>query len=206
MMRLYDGKLLAHPRRVTVYLAEKGLKIDKIEVDARAGATKTPEFLRKNPAGKLPVLELDDGSYLPESAVIVEYLEERFPTPPMIGTTPEERAQIRASERIAADIFAYLPLILLNTEEEIAAKRGVVRQIEVAKTLQPGTDALLDQLENRIGNKPFLASDTPSIADCTFYALMDTTYRLFQYRIPERLPKLRAWYERFSRRPSAQIQ
>ncbi|MGH8210063.1 MAG: glutathione S-transferase N-terminal domain-containing protein [Steroidobacteraceae bacterium] len=79
-MKLY-GIGPPSPRRVAVYLAEKGIDIERVAVNLRAGEQRTPEFLKKNPLGKVPVLELDDGTYLPESAAIMEYFEERFPNP-----------------------------------------------------------------------------------------------------------------------------
>ena len=104
-MRLYSTKMAPYPRRVSIYLAEKGLEIGRVEVDIMAMAHKSPEFLKINPAGKVPVLELSNGDYLPESGAIVEYLEELHPNPPMFGDTAEARAQTRATERIADQIF-----------------------------------------------------------------------------------------------------
>src|SRR5215470_19985113 len=89
-----------NPRKVLVYLKEKGLDIPLETVDLMSGQNRTPEFLKKNPLGGLPVLELDDGSYLTESLAIMEYLEELHPNPPMLGTTPLERARVREIERI----------------------------------------------------------------------------------------------------------
>ena len=95
-MKLYGAKEAPNPRRVTIYLAEKGLAIERVDFAPPYRETKTPDFLAKNPAGKIPVLELDDGTCIAESAAIVEYLEELHPEPPMIGTTAVERAQVRA--------------------------------------------------------------------------------------------------------------
>ncbi len=86
-MKLYDFPAAANCQRVTLYLAEKGLQIPRVYVDIHSQQQKTAEFLRKNPAGKIPVLETDDGAFIAESAAIVEYLEELFPQPPMIGAT-----------------------------------------------------------------------------------------------------------------------
>ena len=85
-MKLYDFVGAPNPKRVRVYLAEKGLKVPTQQVNILSGENRAPEFLAKNPMGGLPVLELDDGTYLPESLAIIEYLEDLHPTPPMIGT------------------------------------------------------------------------------------------------------------------------
>ena len=100
-MKLYDFPLAPNPRKLRVYLAEKGIEIPKVRVDLTRGEQNTPEFLAKNPTGGLPVLELDDGSCLRESLAIIEYLEELHPEPPMIGRAPFERARVRALERTA---------------------------------------------------------------------------------------------------------
>ena len=98
-MRLYYFPVAPNPTKVRLYLAEKGIGVEQIAVDLRAGEQQSPDFLRKNPMGKLPVLELDDGTAVNESLAIIEYFEELHPDPPMIGRTPEERLKVRALER-----------------------------------------------------------------------------------------------------------
>src|SRR5262245_65914741 len=93
-MKVYDFAGAPNPKKLRVYLAEKGLNVPMEQVDILSGKNRTPEFLaQKNPLGGLPVLELDDGSYLTESLAIMEYFEELHPTPPLLGTTPLERAR-----------------------------------------------------------------------------------------------------------------
>src|SRR5712692_9124803 len=100
-MKIYDFVGAPNPKKLRVYLAEKGIKVPVESVNIVTGENRAPEFLKKNPLGGLPVLELDDGTYLPESLAIIEYFEELHPNPPMIGTSPLERARVRALERIA---------------------------------------------------------------------------------------------------------
>src|ERR1051325_12136801 len=100
-MKIYDFVGAPNPKKVRVYLAEKGLEIPCVQVNIVTGENRTPEFLKKNPLGGLPVLELDDGSFLSESLAIIEYFEELHPDPPMIGKTPLERARVRPLARIA---------------------------------------------------------------------------------------------------------
>ena len=94
-MILHDLSAGMHPRRVRIFLAEKGLSIERREVDAAGGANRTQEFIRLNPLGKLPVLELNDGSAIAESLAICRYVEATYPDPPLMGRTPRERRQIR---------------------------------------------------------------------------------------------------------------
>src|SRR5512144_2168168 len=100
-MKLYDFPFAPNPRKLRVYLGEKGIEIPRVVVNIVKGEQNTPAFRAKNPMGGVPVLELDDGSCLRESLAIIEYLEELHPEPPMIGTTPLERARVRALERTA---------------------------------------------------------------------------------------------------------
>ena len=205
-MKLMGAKTAPSARRVTIYLAEKGIELDRIEVNLSAKEQKSPEFLKKNPLGKVPVLELDNGTFLPESAAIIEYLEEIHPNPPMIGETAEERADVRASERIASDVFIRLAYVLLHSHPSVPKNRpGFIQIPQIAEALQESVDQLLDQLEIRIADREFLAGQHPTIADCTLFALLEAAYPAFEYELPERCPRLRAWYERFSKRPSAKI-
>src|SRR5258708_20728825 len=98
-MRLFLANMAPYPRRVTLYLNEKRIILDRQEVDLRGMENRSPDFLAKNPAGNVPVLELNDGSYLPQSGALIEYLEELYPAPPMIGRPPDERAQVRPTAR-----------------------------------------------------------------------------------------------------------
>lgn len=98
-MKLYDFPQSPNCRKVRIYLAEKGLTVPVHPVDLLAGEQRSPEFLRRNPFGAVPILELDDGVVIPESLAIIEYLEEQHPQPPLLGTEPLGRALVRAWER-----------------------------------------------------------------------------------------------------------
>ena len=202
-MRLFLANMAPYPRRVALYLNEKRIVIDRQEVDLHGMENRSPAFLAKNPAGKVPVLELDSGGYLPESGAIIEYLEELYPAPPMIGHTAEERAQVRATDRIASEVFTILSQILMHTSPvALRIHPGFVQLPDVGVALQPMLDQLLDQLEQRMGDQKFLAGATPTIADCTLFALMEAIYAGFGYELPKRCGRLRAWYDRFRSRPS----
>src|SRR5574341_1058180 len=98
-MKLYDYTHAPNPRKVRVYLAEKGITVPVHQVDLTKGEQRSPEFLKINPLGAVPVLELDDGARIPESLAIIEYFEELYPNPPLIGTDPVSRALVRGYER-----------------------------------------------------------------------------------------------------------
>lgn len=203
-MKLYEAKMAPYPRRVKIYLAEKGIDLERVEVDLHAMENRSPAFLKKNPSGKIPVLELDNGIFLPESAAIMEYLEEIYPSPTLLGETPEQRAQTRATDRVASELFTLLAQLLLHTEPAaLQFHAELVQHRQVGEALQPLVDQLLDQLEERISDQRFLAGPRPTLADCTLFALIDAVSLGFGYVLPERCPRLRAWYARFQQRPSA---
>jgi glutathione S-transferase len=208
MMKLYGAVMAANPRRVKIYIAEKGLEDVIEQVDfGREGIydkLKAPDFLAKNPGGKIPVLELDDGTCIPESGAIVEYLEELYPDPPMIGTTPEERAKVRSIERVVMDQAALSRFYYMHMGPSFLQKlRGFAAVPEVFEALKPTYNNNLYTLEVRIGENPFLAGVTPTVADCHLYAIMSAGVEKFNYVIPDDYPRLQRWYETFSKRPSA---
>jgi glutathione S-transferase len=200
-VKLYGDLRGTNPRRVDLYLAEKGLRIERVQINSAASEQRQPDFLAKNPAGKIPVLEMDDGGFLPESAAIVEYLEERFPEPPMIGVTPEARAKVRSLERIGADLIGRAGIWLQHSHPHFA---GRYRQDPVfGEVLGPTVDEVLEVLETHLGDKPFLAGDTLTIADCTLFALFQTCRVRLGFPFGAAYPGLDAWYARFAARPSA---
>jgi len=200
-MKLYGNTKASNCRRVTIYLAMKGLDVEIEDVDLAAGANRTPEFLAKNPAGQIPVLELDDGSTLPESSVIVEYLEERFPEPPMMGHTSETRGKVRVVERIASDLSVLTPVLFQHSHPRFA--RQLKQCPEAAEAVRTLVDKQLAVLEKHLGAKPYLAGDTPTVADITLFALFQFCRERLGAPFGKEHPGLDAWYERFSRLPGA---
>ena len=98
-MRVHTFGFAPNPRKLELFLAEKGIDLETVLVDLTRGEQRGAAFLEKNPNGGVPVLELDDGSFLTESSAIIEYLEELHPEPPLLGATPLERARAREAER-----------------------------------------------------------------------------------------------------------
>ena len=106
-MKMYDFTLAPSPRRVRIFLAEKGIGVELVQVDIMRNANRTPEFYRKNPLGSLPILELDDGSCLSESVAICRYFEEIQPEPQLFGVGAREQAIVEMwNRRIELEIFA----------------------------------------------------------------------------------------------------
>ena len=200
-MKLYDFPLAPNPRKLRVYLAEKGIEIPRATVNLTQGEQLAPEFRAKNGMGGVPVLELDDGTCLRESLAIIEYLEELHPDPPMIGTTPLERARVRALER-TADIG-----LLIGVARVFHATRAVLPgrtpNLELAAHFRRDLDKPTQFLDGVLADgRAFVAGERPTIADCTLFAAFEFA-RTGQLDIPwpEHLAR---WDERFRTRPSAQ--
>jgi glutathione S-transferase len=158
--------------------------------------------LNKNPFGGLPVLELDDGSHLPESLAIMEYLEELHPEPPMIGTTPVERAKVRAAERICElGVLFSVATIFQNTSPFFAAR--VKQSADAAENARTRLATNLKVLDGMIGEGPFVAGQRPTIADCTLLAALDFA-SFAGVPLDPALTNVQRWYDRFRQRPSAQ--
>ena len=201
-MKIYDFVGAPNPKKLRVYLAEKGLHIPIEPVDIISGQNRTPEFLRKNPLGGLPVLELDDGTHLTESLAIIEYFEELHPDPPMIGTKPLERAQVRALERIAEiGVMSAVGTIFQNTHPFMAGR--IKQSPEAAENARNRLNASLRVLDAKLAEHPFVAGDRPTIADCTLYAALDFA-EFAQAPIDPECKHVARWRAEFKKRPSAE--
>ena len=174
-MKLYVFPVAPNPTRLRLYLAEKvfaGTKIDLVEITVNlpGGEHRDPQHLSRNPLGKLPVLELDDGSFLTESLAIMEYLEELHPQPAMIGSDALERARVRELERIA-ETGVLLPIarIVHSTNSPL----GLPPAPEMASYFRGVLPDCLGILDSLLADgRPFVAGDRPTIADCTLQAAL----------------------------------
>lgn len=201
-MKIYDFAAAPNPRKLRVYLAEKGIQVPMQQVNILAGENRTPEFLAKNPLAGLPVLELDDGSFLTESLAIIEYFEELHPAPPMIGTTPLERARVRALERIAdLGVLLRVATVFQNTHPLMAAR--LKQSADAADNARGQLAANLKVLDKLIGDKRFVAGDRPTVADCTLFAALQFA-EFAQVPVSPACENVARWYAAFKQRPSAE--
>lgn len=201
-MKIHDFAFAPNPKKLRVYLAEKGLSVEFVPVDITQGQNRTPEFLAKNPLGGVPVLELDDGSYLPESLAIIEYFEELHPEPPMIGTSPTERARVRATERICElGVLSAVATIFQNTHPFMAGR--IKQSADAADNGRARLAGNLKAIDDAIGDRPFVCGARPTIADCTLVAALDFA-QFAGIEIDPALANVQRWYAAFKQRPSAQ--
>ncbi len=137
-MKLYTG-MGPNPRVVHICLAEKAIDIERISVDLMAGENRQQAHLARNPAGQLPCLELDDGSTIAEITAICEYLDEKHPSPPLVGTTPEERAEARMwMRRIDLNILEPLANAFRFGREFVCGDRFTIADILLFAFLEFG--------------------------------------------------------------------
>jgi glutathione S-transferase len=195
MIKLYDFKSSPNCQRVKVVLVEKNLPYEIIPIDLRKQEQKTAEFLKLNPYGKVPVL-LDDGTALYESCIINEYLNEKYPNPPLMPGDPGKRAKAR----ILTDYgLAHLdePYQKLRVELMKGQAEQEQETIEAAKN---SLCKLLQHLENELGDQPYLAGNF-SLADA---ALIPRFIRLEGFGVlPDpALPRLAKYLQRMKERPS----
>src|ERR1700731_524348 len=165
-MKIYDFAFAPNPRRLRIFVAEKGLKIPIEQVDIFTGKNRTPEMLAKNPAGGLPVMELDDGSHLAESVAICRYLESLHPEPNMMGKNSREQADIEMwNRRVELGLFAAAGRAFQHTNELFKER---LRQFpEYGATQRETVAQQFKWLAAQIGNKPVMAGNRFAIADTT---------------------------------------
>ncbi|MGH8011587.1 MAG: glutathione S-transferase, partial [Candidatus Binataceae bacterium] len=145
-MKIYNSSAAPNPRRVRVFLAEKGLQVPYEEVDLAKAANRTPEFRKKNPLAGVPVLELDDGTCIAESVAICRYFEELHPQPPLFGIGAKERALVDMWNRRME--FALLQPIADTFRQKHEFFKGRIRQVpEYADTQRLNAEDNLNWLD-----------------------------------------------------------
>lgn len=200
-MQLYDHSLSPNCRKVRVYCAEKGLQLALRPVDLLGGEQRGPEFLQRNPFGAIPILELDDGTVIPESLTIIEYLEELHPAPPLLGHDPLGRALIRAWERRAE-----LGVILQGTRRFLHsspyfAARGVEQNPKVVEEAGGVLRSRLSLFDAHLQHSEWL-TPTFSLADISLMVGIDFIAQS-DFQLDPAWTHLTRWYETIKQRPSA---
>ena len=202
-MLLYDAPMPApNPRRVRIYLAEKGLSVPMQSLSILAGEHKGADFVAKYPAGQLPVLELDDGRMIGETIAICRYFEALHPDPPLFGTDPASIAEVEMwTRRVELNYGAAIRNIWIHTHPLTA--RVVKQQFtEFGESNRPLAHAAMMVFDTALRKTAFLAGDTYSMADIALLSTMD--FGLFiGVPIPQEADALKAWHDNVSARPSA---
>jgi glutathione S-transferase len=201
-MKVYEYKAFPNPWRVRMALAEKGLtdRVEFVQVDVPNGAHKQPEFLTKNPAGAVPLLELDDGTCIAECTAITEYFDHLTGEPTLTGTSAQERAVIHMMQR---RVEANLLDAIANYFHHATSGLGFeAYQIPAwGEKQKEQALAAIDNLNQLLEHQPYIAGDRFSVADIT--AAAGFAFGGFcGIAIPETATHLKAWHERMMQRPS----
>jgi glutathione S-transferase len=200
-MILHDLAAGMHPRRVRIFLAEKGISIERREVDAAGGANATPDFLRLNPLGKLPVLELDDGTAIAESLAICRYLEALNPDPPLMGRTPREVADIEMwALRMDHELSQMIALSFVHSSDFY---RGRIEQIpEVASWARGRALETMNWLNHELSARRHIAGEDYTIADIVAQSAF-VLGKAVGLRIPPDMTNLSRWFAEVTARSTA---
>ncbi len=202
-MKLYDYRGAPNPRRVKIFLAEKGVEVELVPCDMSKGQHKTDDFLKKNPSGKIPVLELEDGRCIPESIAICRFLEAIYPEPNLFGANPYELGFFEARNRtIELELSTQISTSWINGP--IVGRMGRFKQIPEAKEASDrNVHRYYERLDNEFEVIEYMAGDRFSIADISLLVAVDFATDLVGLKPDASLKHLWRWHALVSARPSA---
>jgi glutathione S-transferase len=201
-MKLYDHPAAPNPRRVRIFLAEKGIDVPRETVDLTRRANRSPEFLEKNARGQIPVLELDDGTCIAESIAICRYFEALQPEPALFGATAREVAEIEMWQR-RVELGLLVPVGMVWVHGSPITAR-LLRQIpEAAAQNRKVVASFLAWLDGELGGRRFVAGDRYSVADITLLCTLDFATGLVGVELDPQLAHVARWHEQVAARPSA---
>ena len=192
-----------NPKVVRMYMAERGISLDTLDIDLLAGENRQPDYLSKNPSGTTPALQLDDGSFVAEITVICEYLDDKNGNSDLIGTTAEARAETRMwGRRIDLQIME-------NVANGFRYSEGLAMFKDRLRTIPHAADDLkilaqerLTWLDQQMAGKQFVCGDRFTLADIMLYCFLEFGVQVGQ-PLNAANKNISAWYERVAARPSA---
>jgi len=210
MITFYDCSTAPSPRRARILLAEKGVAHETVQIDLRKGEQFGEDFRRVNPQCTVPVLRVDDGTALTDNAAIIAYLEARFPDPPLLGQTPEEKAEIASWQwRIEFEGLMAVAEALRNSSPAMAnrALPGPVDYAQIPALAERGLARVAQffaTLNDRLAGRDYIATDRFSVADITAVVVVDFA-RIVKMKPGEEHPELLRWRAAMAARPSMSL-
>ena len=200
-MKLYDGGRAPNPRRVRIFLAEKGLSVPVEKMDLAALQHKSAEFTAINPLQRVPVLVLDDGTVITESVAICRYFEGLRPEPALFGRGAVEEAQVEMwNRRVELNLYQAVSAVFRHLNP---AMREMENQVpEWGEVNKPRVLDFLALLDRELKERMFVAGDHYSIADITALVAVDFM-RPARIALPEDFTAVRRWHAQMAERPSA---
>ena len=209
MITFYDCASAPNPRRARIFLAEKGVAHETVQIDLRAGEQLSPAYRQINPACTVPALRVDSGWVLTDNAAIAAYLEAQYPQPPLMGRTPREKAEI-ASLNWRMEFEGLMPVAdaLRNSSPAMVdrALPGPVNYPQIPELAQRGlarVQLFFQTLDELLSDRPFVAGEAFSVADITAAVAVDFA-RIVKQKPDERHPNLMRWRAALAERPSMQ--
>ncbi len=200
-MKFYNS-IGPNPRVVRMFMAEKGLDIPKVEVDLMKGDNRKEPYLAKNAHGQMPALELDDGKTVCEITAICEYLEETHPNPPLIGKTPEEKAEARMwTRRVDLNICEPMANGFRYSQGLPLFKDRMVTVPEAADGLKKIARNRIEWLDAQMAGREYIVGKRFTLADVLLYAFIDFGGQVGQPLDPAN-KNLADWFARVKARPS----
>jgi glutathione S-transferase len=202
-MKLYDAGRAPNPRRVRIFLAEKGVSVALVPIDLGKFEQRTPAYVAVNPLQRTPALELDDGTVLTESIAICRYFEELHPEPPLFGTDALSRATVEMWQRrlefgllgVVAEVFRHLHPAMAQMEIPQVPAWGEANKPKVL--------SFLSLVDRELGAREFIAGDRFSVADITGLVGLDFM-KPAKIALPDEFANVRRWHAALAARPSAQ--
>ena len=201
-MKLYDSKLAPNPRRVRIFLAEKGIAVPTEQVDIARKEHKTPEYAAINPLQRIPSLVLDDGTIITELIAICRYFELLRPEPPLFGVGSKDAAIVEMwNRRAEINFLANVAAVFRHTHP--AMKELEVPQVPAwAEANRPRVSWFLEMLDRELGTREFVAGDRYTVADITMQVAVDFM-KPGRLSMPDGATNVKRWHTTVSARPSA---
>lgn len=201
-MKLFDGGLAPNPRRVRIYLAEKGIKVPLVPIDMTALEHKSDQVSSRNPLQRLPVLELDDGTIISETIAICRYFEELYLEPSLMGIDALDKAIVEMWSR-RMELHLLMPVAHAFRHLHPAMKEWEVPQVaEWGEANKPRVIETLNWLDGELADREFIAGERFTVADITAMISIDFM-KPARIKVPENCENLLRWYKAVSSRPSA---
>jgi glutathione S-transferase len=200
-MKIWGNRNMGNPLRVAIFLAEKGIDVPFDPVALMEGAHRLPEFVAKNPAAQVPVLELDDGTCIAETIAICRYFERLHPEPPLMGVGALDEAQVEMWQR-RVEFLLYGPTReVMRHTSAFAKPLEPIQLADWADLNRPRISRALTWLETQLKAQPFIAGPRFTVADITAIFAFQTLDRI-QFAMPDDAQGIRRWRAEVFSRPS----
>ena len=207
-MKLHDCQMAPNPRRVRIYLHEKGVEVEKVEHNILAGENIEEAYLKINPWGTLPALELGDGTVIREAPSIFRYIDSIKPEPNLLGNDPKEAAEIETWERFSElQGMAAIGEFFRNQMQDLSGRGlpGPARLELIPELVERGKQRaawFYEQIDQRLGESEYLGTDRYTVADITAQCAVDFANAV-GLPVPESCANIARWHAAVSARPSA---